>query len=126
MCQSALWSQPGDNGNTPFHEEYSKCPLIGQSGFTGLYSQHIQKVSMNDSKMYQCVNRGDESPFSLDDKETDDWLELVTEPCPAQPIIWEWNAPLTHRRCLGQRPDQCVDALSSMYLKTDWKRNGQC
>ena len=114
MCQSTLWSQPDDNGNTPFHKEYSKCPLIGQSRFARLYSQQIQNVSMNDRKMYQCVNRGDESPFSVDDKETDDWLELVTEPCPVQPNIAR-NAPLTHRRCLGQRPDQCVDALSSMY-----------
>jgi hypothetical protein len=108
MCQSSVWSQPD---HTPFHQEYSKCPLIGQSGFTGL-SQQIQKISMHDSKMYQCVNRGDENPFSKksSDEGTDDWLKLVTKPC----------SKSRHRRCLGHTPHQCIYVNGKKVLHTDY------
>ena len=117
MCQSTLLVQPNSE-NPSFNEHYSKCPLIGQVGFTRLYSQHVHKSSINDSKMYQCVNRGDESPFikpnsnSLDHdgelavkKDDDGWLKLVTKPCPGLDNAGQ-------RRCLGHRPDQCVHAAS--------------
>ena len=55
--------------------------------------------------IYNCFNRADEDPFKkigYNQSEDDGdkyWSVLVRTPCQAQ----------TFRRCLGQKPSQCVD-----------------
>ena len=99
LCQSSLWGQPDTNLKPLSH--YLKCPLPGRPNVTGLYSQQILDLNVNDTRVYHCFNRGDENPFSP--KKTDngkaDWLQLVKTPC---------EEGEDFRRCLGYRPDKCV------------------
>ena len=66
---------------------------------------------MQDGKVYNCLNRGDETPYKPSEirtsNQTDNikkrtWLELVNEPCPGG---------FNDRRCLGWRADVCVNAV---------------
>ena len=62
--------------------------------------QWIHPDDMGDGKSYQCINRTDENPFSKPLlTATDDyrWLDLVNSICPNE-----------MRRCLGDKPTQCV------------------
>ena len=114
MCQSSKWSQPvNDSVSTPLHSTYSKCPLIGKPGLFGVFNQQINSIAMNDRKVYECLNRGDENPFPVKgaDKGTwkgNDWLKLVTTTCP--------YTGYENRRCLGHRPEQCVKGRSKFLL----------
>ena len=62
--------------------------------------QWIDLVDMMDGKIFQCINRSDENPFSEQKNATDDnsWLELVNSTCSVS----------NSRRCLGDQPSQCV------------------
>ena len=69
--------------------------------------------------MYQCVNRGDENPFSKEgaDEGTDDWLKLVAEPCSELNRKCEYSSCdyYRDRRCLGHRPDLCVSSSTGKF-----------
>ena len=59
-----------------------------------------------DGKIYHCLNRTDEDPFSKQKNTTidDRWLELVNSTC------YDGDDPYLgyQRRCLGDKPIQCV------------------
>ena len=87
-----------------------KCILQKDSTNTKANNgQWIQKKNKGDGMVFHCLNRGDENPFSenkrknaTEEKSKETWMELVNMPC---------DDGKKYRRCLGNRPDQCVDSI---------------
>ena len=74
-----------------------------------LQGQQINRLNVNDTRFYQCINRKDEQPFDVakttngtNDGNQKTWLDNVEKPCD--------HKYKYHRRCLGDRADQCVDS----------------
>ena len=104
---TTLWGQ-ADTKLKPINNKKAFCKSSGQQ---------IAALDMKDGKVYNCLNRGDENPYkpseNRNSNETDNskkktWLELVNEPCPGD---------FLHRRCLGWRADQCVNADCKCYIR---------
>ena len=93
-----MWTVPGNW--TPMKDGYvqarEKCTSLNENNPQG---QWIFPEDMMDG-IFQCINRKDEKPFSKQKNVTDgnSWLELVNSTCPN----------LRSRRCLGDKPTQCV------------------
>ena len=89
-----------------YMKDHVKC-LVPNSNDTNANSQWIKEVQRNDSQVFHCLNRGDENPFGQVNG-TDgygnnkNWQELVEKQCKSK----------YGRRCLGDRPDQCISATS--------------
>ena len=88
----------------PFPAKY-KCTKGNQPG------QWIRQEEKGDGQIYHCLDRGDETPFGKGGKKntTEDdmtWTEWMNTPCDKS----------YERRCLGQRPDQCVYAGSGEFF----------
>ena len=102
---STKWSiDPG-----PLDDHY-KCTSRHSSNETNSNGQWIKDVEREDRRIFHCLNRGDENPFSetkrknaTEEKSKETWMELVNMPC---------DDGKKYRRCLGNRPDQCVFANS--------------
>ena len=82
----------------------SKCSLRNQPNDTSANGQWIKPVEQEDGRLFHCLNRGDENPFAETRRNTEDgskktWMDWVNTPC---------EKGKKYRRCLGQRPDQCV------------------
>ena len=73
------------------------------------FAQTVDNASIADGSQYHCLNRGDENPFAITksgSNETEDdsytWTQWIHTKCTEfRPM---------HRRCLGSRPDLCIDA----------------
>ena len=87
----------------------SSCTPIGHPEYTMPFAQTVEEKSIADGSQYHCLNRGDENPFAItisgsngteDDSYT--WTQWINTKCT------EYR-PM-HRRCLGSRPDLCIDA----------------
>ena len=79
------------------------------------YGQSIESKLRADDSQFYCLNRGDTNPFLITNSEinktdTDSktWTQWVNTRCPFN----TWN---DDRRCLGSRPDICVEA-SGKYI----------
>ena len=64
-------------------------------------------MEREDRRLFHCLNRADEDPFAeagrqneIENDKKMSWTELVQEPC---------EKGKAYRRCLGDRPDACVD-----------------
>ena len=84
-----------------------KCILQKNSTNKKTNGQWINKKERGDGKVFHCLNRGDENPFSEAKKQNEpetgvkkNWMEWMKTPCPFK----------YYRRCLGNRPDQCVES----------------
>ena len=65
---------------------------------------------------YNCLNRGDEHPFLITnngrngtDLDSKTWTQWLNTPCLNDTEI---DPGIYHRRCLGSRPDICIDPKS--------------
>ena len=68
------------------------------------HGQWIKENQIGDDT-YHCLNRADETPFFRSKKNgnnstEESWLQWVRTPC----------TTFRERRCLGMRPEQCVEA----------------
>ena len=90
-------------------DQYSMCKIVNHPEFIVQFGQQIKTTLTQDMYRYDCYNRGDENPYlrtksnnsGNDDRKN--WVEWVNTPC-------EYN---DWRRCLGSRPDFCVEAWQS-------------
>ena len=107
-CKNASsWSQP-DAEWKPLHDSFL-CSLSHLPNMTKHNGQWIEDEEAGDGRVYNCLNRMDETPFvqrrtknASKNASKKTWQEWVNEPCDY----------ISKRRCLGTRPDQCVDAIS--------------
>ena len=76
-----------------------KCTFLNDTDPRG---QWIHPQEYFDGKIFQCINRTDENPFSKQKNATDDnrWLESVNSTCSTEN---RW-----YRSCLGDKPTECV------------------
>ena len=102
-CKAAsMWTVPdnwtpmevGDRYNNRNLQE--KCSTLNDTNPQG---QWIDSEHKTDG-IFQCINRKDGNPYSKQKNHTDSnsWIELVNSPCES----------LAYRRCLGDKPTQCV------------------
>ena len=80
-----------------------------------------QQIKENevDNKIYHCINRNDEHPFDLKNRnivkneikstQNSKWLKYISEPCPEGKYF---------RRCLGHRSDKCIYAQCNCIFKS--------
>ena len=105
---------------TPIHNtkwELSTCKPIDHPEYIMPYGQTVVNESIADGSQYDCLNRGDENPFFIRNSESNGtdadsktWTQWINTPCPNQ------NQYNEIRRCLGSRPDVCVNAVSKYIL----------
>ena len=102
-CKAASnWTVPDNWTPIAMKEGYAKkaqkhCTTLNDTDPRG---QWINPEYKRDGKIFQCINRKDEKPFSKQKNVTDgnSWIELVNSTC---------DSPVD-RRCLGDKPTQCV------------------
>ena len=94
----------------------STCTPIDHPEYIMPYGQTINSVFINDTSHFYCLNRGDKNPFLIPNSESNGtnadsntWTAWINEPCPDDEDHWK-------RRCLGSRPDICVDAACKYIL----------
>ena len=122
ICKNATsWSLP-DADWKPIYlsdtDNYVSCNhLKDQPNPQG---QQIKKITNNDGRVYNCVNRRDEEPFkankavnSTEGGAQKKWLDDVKKPCPTE--FWD-SDPNHYRRCLGQSADHCVYAACKFLI----------
>ena len=95
----------------------STCKPIDHSEYIMPFAQTVDKNFIADGSQYHCLNRGDENPFLIrnsgsngTDADSKTWTQWINTPCPNQ------NQYNEIRRCLGSRPDVCVNAVSKYIL----------
>ena len=104
-CKAASnWTVPDNWTPMNMYDPYSydvvvpkRCTTLNDTDPRG---QWINPEDMTDG-IFQCINRKDENPFSKQKNVTDgnSWIELVNSTC---------GLHLRQRRCLGDKPTQCV------------------
>ena len=87
---------PGEKGGIP----QMKCTFHNDTDPRG---QWYNPENYFDGKIFQCINRADEDPFSKQKNTTDRWLELVNSSC-----VETGAGTIGWRRCLGDKPTLCV------------------
>ena len=76
------------------------CLPIDHPEYIMPYGQTINNQSTSDNSHFDCLNRGDENPFSITNIESNEtWTQLVNMQCKF----------VQQRRCLGLRPEICID-----------------
>ena len=68
--------------------------------------QQIEEKDLEDRFVFDCFNRKDETPFLSTKRNEKTWLDWVNTPCEDEE---------KERRCLGERPDDCIDSLGEWY-----------
>ena len=80
----------------------STCNPIDHPDYILPFGQTVDNGYIADHSQYHCINGGDENPFSIKNEAgSKTWTEWINEPCDLG----------FHRRCLGSRPDKCLDAM---------------
>jgi hypothetical protein len=93
---------------TDGHRKHLKCNKSHQPENFVPSGQDILEEDIGNGLFYNCFNRADEDPFKkIDynksgDKVDKSWSDWVRTPCQYAKL---------ERRCLGQKPSQCVSAL---------------
>ena len=93
--------------------KHSKCNKSHQPENFVHNGQDILKKEIGNGLVYNCFNRADENPFrkvaynQCEDEGEKSWSDWVTTPCQSFDM----------RRCLGQKPQQCV-TYTSTFNKT--------
>ena len=89
-------------------DSFPTCKPVDHPDYIMPYGQKINSKLISDDDQFYCLNRGDKNPFLVtnsESNETDDdsktWIQWVNTPCE------NWY----DRRCLGLRPDKCVDSV---------------
>ena len=98
------WNQPTPINWKPVYL-HSICTLKPQQDVIDFQGQWIEDTKRG-NEIYQCLNRADENPFVRNKKNDTNWLEWVSKPCFDE-----------GRRCLGERPDECVYTVGKFYLE---------
>ena len=89
-------------------KEHFKCTKRDQIENFVPNGQDIFEEDIGNGLFYNCFNRADENPFkktTYNQSEDDTWSNLVRTPCQSN----------NYRRCLGQKPSQCV-YISGRYM----------
>ena len=92
-------------------KEHSKCTKRDEIENFVPNGQDILEKEIGNGLVYNCFNRADEDPFKKvtynqsEDEGEKSWSDWVTTPCRSYDM----------RRCLGQKPSQCVD-VSGGYM----------
>ena len=101
-----------DTNWKPFNRKQSCNNLAQPDEQKELQGQQINSLNINDNR-FHCWNRKDEQPFDVaktsngtNDGNQKTWLDNVEKPCERK----------NHRRCLGDRADQCVDSQSKSLI----------
>ena len=87
--------------------KHSKCNKSHQHENSVPNGQDILAEDFGNSFVYNCFNRADEDPFKKvahnqsDDEGDKSWSDWVRTPC---------QYPYKERRCIGQKPSQCVNS----------------
>ena len=103
------------------HIKYlSTCTPIDHPEYKMPFGQTVDNAHIADHSQYNCLNRGDEDPFLIMNNESNEtesktWRQWLNIPCDKTRL----------RRCLGSRPDRCVDA-SGKHILVNIKLNGIC
>ena len=90
------------------NRKHSKCNKSHQPENFVPNGQDILEEDIGNGLFYNCFNRADEDPFKKidhnksEDKVDKSWSDWMRTPCQ--------NANL-ERRCLGQKPSQCVGVI---------------
>ena len=82
--------------------------LIDHPKYIMPYGQTIVSKLIADNSHFYCLNRGDTNPFLSNGADVDSktWTQWVNTDCNED----------TFRRCLGLRPDICIDPISKYIL----------
>ena len=100
-----------------WHQIFSltTCTPFDHPEYIMPFGQKIEKRSTTDSSQFYCLNRGDKNPFLITNRGSNEteadsktWTQWLDTPCP---IITNRG-----RRCLGSRPDICVDPFCKYIL----------
>ena len=97
---------------TPIHNsfwELSSCNPIDHPEYILPYGQTVDNEFIADGGQYDCLNRGDENPFLIRNITSKTWTQWINTPCPKD----QYNE---FRRCLGSKPDVCVNAACKYLL----------
>ena len=85
----------------------STCTPIDHPEYIMPFGQTVDSKLMADVTKFYCLNRGDANPFLITNNRSNEteadsqtWTQWINKPCDHR----------TYRRCLGIRPDQCVNA----------------
>ena len=84
-------------------DKLSTCTPIDHPEYIMPFGQTVDSKLMADGTKFYCLNRGDANPFLIKKSSSNDsqtWTQWINKPCDYT----------TYRRCLGTRPDQCVNA----------------
>ena len=86
------------------------CTPIDHPEYIMPFGQIADIDFKTDNSQSYCLNRGDANPF-LNGTEADSktWTQWLNTPCPET---------IRNRRCLGSRPDLCVNAFCKYKLIT--------
>ena len=87
----------------------STCIPIEHPDYTMPYGQTVDDLLFADESQFYCLNRGDANPFLKTEDDSKTWTQWMNIPCPINQYSWE-------RRCLGSRPDTCVEAICKFFL----------
>ena len=121
-CRNATsWGLTDANWN-PIEGKQS-CNNLGQPDEQkNLQGQQINPQNV-DNRFFDCLNRKDEQPFDVakttngtNDANQKTWLDNVETPC---------VQGSEYRRCLGDRADQCVDAICKFLTLNEINGPGQ-
>ena len=87
----------------------STCIPVDHPEYTMPYGQTINSDLIATNSQFYCLNRGDTNPYLITNSESNEtdadsktWKQWMNEPCDED--LYKL------RRCLGLRPDICVDA----------------
>ena len=84
------------------------CLPIDHPEYIMPYGQTINSDLITDNSQFYCLNRGDTNPFLITNIESNQtWTQWVNTKCP---VLRD------NRRCLGSRPDICIEANGEYIL----------
>ena len=99
----------------PIVNKYTKIPQftclpVDQPKYITPYGQSINGDLEREYSQFYCLNRGDTNPFLITNGESNvTWTQYIKKECDGPNLTKTKN-----RRCLGLRPDICVDAQSKL------------
>ena len=88
---------------------YNTCIPVDHPEYIMPYGQTIDIDHFKDKSHFYCLNRGNTNPFLNNGADADSktWTQWMNTSC---------DNPSSYRRCLGLRPDMCVEASSKYIL----------
>ena len=97
------------------NEFFSTCKPFGHPDYVMPFGQTVYTELMTDVTKFYCLNRADVNPFLTEndgsngtEPDSKTWTQWINTPCEQD----------GYRKCLGSRPDICVDAFCKYFIKS--------